>query len=463
MRPFRRRKPQPDAEPSTPGSTQRARRVLSAQSGGAEGSAPRYCGAEVVGDYVVLNWDTASGRAALGYSLAEANPTAQHLARELQRHRHEAQRRYAVVVVVRTQWGVNCPELEAVDLDPDGSTGPDYAPSWKVLAGQFGTDVPFWHDTLREPGTMLQWRPGVPPAQVSAQHVEVNAEPLTMLAAHEPDGSPAAAVCLWLAQDLWEQDTKAALQYLAYIEEEQPGGCDGLTLAAVPVPVQRRPQELLSEQVRRAGWAQVTERRDVLAYQAAEQCVANDHGRDWLAGAVVALSPSRCATAAEFTDRLKEVATDQPPTVLEHRLLVSQGNHVRGVLLHDPKTGLPAMRVSGVGRAELYTLAPQRLPTAALLAEVVLSHFVVWIRTEDGKLWLAPHLGTNGLNWGYGGSGPYTLALLLEQLMRDITTPALDHLTVEPNPGLLELTCTAPRNEVTAFTRTQLEQALRGV
>jgi hypothetical protein len=54
------------------------------------------------------------------------------------------------------------------------------------------------------------------------------------------------------------------------------------------------------------------------------------------------------------------------------------------------------------------------------LASIDLSDNTVWIRTEDGGLWIAPEHPNAGLNWGYKGGGPMALAKLLDHLIDDI-------------------------------------------
>ena len=57
----------------------------------------------------------------------------------------------------------------------------------------------------------------------------------------------------------------------------------------------------------------------------------------------------------------------------------------------------------------------------------------MWIRTADGNLWLAPEQAGTGLSWGYNGSGPLALAILLG----DINAAAPRGYRYPQSPGLL--------------------------
>ncbi|MGH3480390.1 MAG: hypothetical protein ACRDQD_26590, partial [Nocardioidaceae bacterium] len=79
----------------------------------------------------------------------------------------------------------------------------------------------------------------------------------------------------------------------------------------------------------------------------------------------------------------------------------------------------------------------------------------IWVRTEDGRLYPAPKDSYWGLNWGYPGSGPGSLALLIYRLLDDINARGADHAT-GASAGLEELTQIDWRPG-TVFTRAQLE------
>ncbi|MGH3172127.1 MAG: hypothetical protein ACRDN0_40510, partial [Trebonia sp.] len=125
-------------------------------------------------------------------------------------------------------------------------------------------------------------------------------------------------------------------------------------------------------------------------------------------------------------------------------------------ILTDPETDAPVIRKEG---GTLLAAAPHRLPTTSPLMELILD-YPIWIRTEDGTLYLAPQHHYFGIGWGYGGSGPGSLALLIDRLLDDIAAPAADDINGAA-PGLEELT-QVKWPQGTVLTRADLEEARRG-
>lgn len=123
----------------------------------------------------------------------------------------------------------------------------------------------------------------------------------------------------------------------------------------------------------------------------------------------------------------------------------------------DPVSGAPVVRKSD---GTLTVAVPQRLSGEnGKLIEVILDE-PIWVRTENGVLQVAPQHYYYGINWGYGGSGPGSLALLIHRLLDDITAPAADTIIGAPD-GLDELTQLAwPLEQV--LTRETLEAARQG-
>jgi hypothetical protein len=207
--------------------------------------------------------------------------------------------------------------------------------------------------------------------------------------------------------------------------------------------------------VLRAGWAQIVERRDVLAAAAARAARDWDGGKAWPVGRPAQFDPASCAAATEWTARLHPAAAGQPPTVLERHLLEHVSEVDVGELLYDDASGCPALRrTDHLGKVTVYACVPQRISTVAPLSEVILSGATVWVRTGDGGLWLAPSMPGRGLSWGYGGGGPAALAALLDRLLDDITGPPVAY--EDPPPGLASLIRDTPREGTTTYTRAQL-------
>jgi hypothetical protein len=102
---------------------------------------------------------------------------------------------------------------------------------------------------------------------------------------------------------------------------------------------------------------------------------------------------------------------------------------------------------------------PQRLPTTSPMAELILDR-PVWVRTEDGKVYPAPQDAYYGTSWGYAGSGPAALALMIHRLLDDITAQAADD--IGGAPPTLELLTQVDLPEGTVLTREQLEAAREG-
>jgi len=298
----------------------------------------KFTGTRTVGDYVVLEWDTAFGTVGWAHSLKSANLDARRLAAavygQFWDHMHTV---YTALVLPLA--AVNrdmAPRLSAIDLYPDCGLSKSYNVTWRQLAAILGTRAPWFPPTLRDLDTISAWKPGDPPAIIPANRLELPTRALIELAADEPEGSPAAAVCLWLARHIRRQDAEATEQYISEIQAataDPDNDCAYVHIAAVPAPLLRPEDNEPDEIVRRAGWTQIVERRDVLAAAAAQIVQAWDGGEDWPAGETAQFHPDSCPAAAEWTARLRPALADQPPTVLERQLLENVGSIDRGELL----------------------------------------------------------------------------------------------------------------------------------
>jgi len=92
------------------------------------------------------------------------------------------------------------PELEAIDLHVDSRVSDPYEVTWRQLAAVLGVPAPWFHPTLRDRDTIAMWKPGIPPAIIPANHIELPTRALIELAADEPDGSPPRLyACGWPA------------------------------------------------------------------------------------------------------------------------------------------------------------------------------------------------------------------------------------------------------------------------
>jgi hypothetical protein len=285
---------------------------------------------------------------------------------------------YAALVLPQTAVNLHlAPSLDAIDLYPDCRLSESYEVSWRQLAAVLGTRPPWFHPALRDQETISNWNPGDPPAIVPANHVELPTRALAELAADEPDGSPAAAVCLWLARHLRRRDTEEAQQSIDEIRAaaaDPDNDCAYVHIAATPALLLRPEDDELDEVVRRAGWAQIVERRDVLAAAAAEAVLRWDGGKAWPVGETARFDPASCPAAAEWTARLRPAPAGQPPTVLERQLLANVSSADRGELLYDDASGCPAVRrTDHLGTITVYACVPQRISTVAPLSEVTLS------------------------------------------------------------------------------------------
>src|ERR1035441_5262144 len=416
----------------------------------------RFRGARTVGGYVILDWVTAYGTVGWAHSLRSGNPAARRLGQAVYEHfwdhMHEV---YAALVLPRAAVNLDlAPRLDAIDLYSDSRLSDSYEVTWQQLAAVLGTRPPWVHPALRDPGTI-----------VPANHAEHPVRALIELAADEPDGSPAAAVCLWLARQLRRQDTETAQQDIREIRAaaaDPASDCAYVHIAATPAPLLRPDSAEPGEMTRRAGWAQITERRDVLAAAAAEAVQRWDGGEAWPVGEIAEFDPASCPAAAEWAGRLRPAPAGQPPTVLERQLLENLRGPDRGELLHDDASGCSAVRrTSHTGEVTVYACVPQRISTLAPLSEVTLSGETVWIRTSDGGLWIAPSLPGHGLSWGYSGGGPHALTALLDRLLDDITSPPIAVYPDIPS-GLESLIEATPQDGTTTYNRSQLLAARAG-
>ncbi|MFD9863427.1 hypothetical protein [Streptomyces alboflavus] len=414
--------------------------------------------AEFTDGYAILRWQTPRGALGLAHSLIDGNATCTAVVSALRRrHEERLADRYACVVVAQSSTQVtvsdpHVPQLFAYDL----ATVQQYETTWRQLGAVLGQRAPYFFAALRDRDAIAAWRPGAPPAQVPACHATTPVSALAELAAGEPEGSPAAAVCWHLAREVRRRDHTSVTAQIADLRKNIAEHGDGahLVLGAVPAELRHPNPAEPPEVVRRAGWLAITERRDVLAHRAADFAQRWDGGQDWHTGAPVSARPSSCPTAREWATRLQAADRDLYPSVLEQMLLGTSPDASPKDVLTDPVTGIPAVR-SGSER-EITTFALQRLPTNSPLGALTVSSHTVWIRTLDDTLWFAPERPGYGVSWGYPGTGCHALAELLVALLNDISAPAMTPGAPEAPRGLLELLASTPQDGSTTYTRDQL-------
>jgi hypothetical protein len=361
----------------------------------------------------VLSWDIPVGRLALLY------PTTYHVgtwAKRLRRLIPQAD----VVVVVRGDYSIYGPRLEAVDADNPERV---YEPDWTDLARTIGMPAPWWPPAMRSAEDMLRWRPGSPAIQTQAA-ADTDMTPLLRLAADQPEGSSIQRALLHTARTMLQAAASSARGELEILEKLPHR--DAIAVAATPLPPP--PLDDVPEVVRRDGWAAVLERTDDLAGQCVQAALMWDGGRDFPFARTVLVQPAD-PVSAEWA------ATLVPsPWTVAYRAL-DLGRDKPADTLRDPLTGLPAARMdTGLIRAGV----PRMLPATTPLAQVLLRGEVAWIRTQDGTLFITPQPVQFGWSWGYEGTGPRILVRLLELLLDDITAPANRILDKkEVNAGLL--------------------------
>jgi hypothetical protein len=270
--------------------------------------------------------------------------------------------------------------------------------------------------------------------------------PPLRLAAAVDQGSPAHRTLLNLAQTWQSRATRDAEQDLAIVEDHVNPATT--VIAARPLPGPEVELEDLEESVRRAGWLEVLGRDDYLAAVCARQQMMWDGGSSFPSS-----NPERIDSSNVYAQEWARRLVPAPRTAAVEVLDPAQSaTHV----LLDPETDAAAIRDED---GNLDAAVPQRLPATSPLGEVILDD-PIWVRTQDGTLYLAPKHHYYGLSWGYSGSGPGALAVLCTRLLSDINAPAADDINGAP-PGLQTL-LEHKWPKGTVLTRALLEAARDG-
>jgi hypothetical protein len=307
----------------------------------------------------------------------------------------------------------------------------EYPTIWAALARVLGAAVPYWPATLRQRDLIHAWQPGAEPVTALARS-SIDSGPLLQLAATYPHGDNRALVLTNLAQKINHdayRGAEFAVQRLTETELVEP---EHLAIAAVPLEVPDADRDDISPVARRAAWRDIQARTDRLATTVMRLYSFVDGGSDLAAGSAYQINPGESPWALHWADRLQPCAR-----TAAHNMLHDDPD---SEALIDPETDAAVVRKhNGI----LVAAIPQRLPARAPLKELIL-HGPIWVRTADDTLWPAPRDSYFGLSWGYDGSGPGALALLIDHLLDDITSLGPADVNGAP-PGLERLTATRLR------------------
>ncbi|MFI5770930.1 hypothetical protein ACIA74_20685 [Streptomyces sp. NPDC051658] len=362
-------------------------------------------GTDVHAEYFAGRWDTQEGVIAVVFP-CEGMPDGRSL---LDLHTDTAS-----LVVVGHVYGFDGPELEAVDRKRPELV---YHPSWAELAAHLGGPAPWWPSALRREAHLTAWQPGDAPVPVEVVTFP-SWEPLHALARQEPEGSPVRRACFTIGHRIRSGAAENALWEMENLQSWSGGPEVSMVYPAVPDTADPGPGELATDDVVGAGLAELCGRTDDLAVECLEQVSGWSGAEDLPYGGTFDVTRTDLTrAAAEWINRLRAV----PPTAL-HRVW-EEAYHTVGTFV-DPVTGSPVVAVKGKflfrGCHEITYIgrAPKRLPAGSVLKEVVLDD-PVWVRTDDGVLYPAPAMDAPGLSWGYGGSGPRTLAQCVGRLLDD--------------------------------------------
>jgi hypothetical protein len=334
-----------------------------------------------------------------------------------------------VLVKVDPNFGLDGPTAKAVNRTKSDRR---YDLPWRDLARVLGQPMPYWPHALRDPDLISGWAPGSPPVEAPARP-ELDINPLLRMASMFEPGHPTHRTLLNLAMVAQQRPAWDAANDLHILGEALGRYPDvpapTTTVAAVPLVINDAEVDTsdVDETSRRIGLLELLHRCDTLSRACVQQIVDWDGGRTFPFCGIEDVQTGT-AHGMEWAARLEPL---ERPTAA----FIIFGEETRGEPLVDPVTGAPAIR-----RADgtIRTVTTQRLPTTSALSEVVIDD-PIWVRAADGSLYLAPRAPSTGLSWGYGGSGPVTLAQLIDRLLDDITTNP-SSLRGEPQHGLRDVT-----------------------
>ncbi|MCA2216905.1 hypothetical protein [Jidongwangia harbinensis] len=351
-----------------------------------------------------------------------------------------------VVVKVNADFGHDGPAIDAYPLaDPEKV---DTFVRCSDLARVLGQPIPYWPLTLRDRTLLARWQPGTEPVTTLALSDVDAAVLLRMAALYEADEA-ASQTLVHLVRVAQHRNTESAKRFLEILS--RCAAPDAVTVAAYPVDVPEAEREDLDSTVRRAGWIDILRRTDAFADLCVVEMMNWDGGEDSPFGNSEQIRLDR-PHGAEWARRLEPIGR-----TAAHRLLGDPSEFVE--TLEDPLTGAPAVRKRDRDGDYIETASLQRLPTTSPFAELILD-YPIWIRTADGVLFPAPQGSYYGIRWGYSGSGPGSLALMIHELLDDITAHGPEGVS-GASEGLERLT-QLKFAQGTVLRRDQLEAARRG-
>ncbi|RKT70018.1 hypothetical protein DFJ66_3259 [Saccharothrix variisporea] len=401
-----------------------------------------YSGATTQEHYVAQIWIAEAGTLCVVWPLpGKMQPTAVTVAAELP----EAD----ALVRIAPDFGRDGPTVGTAQPGEAPPTWADFEALWNDLSRVLGQPAPYWPYSLRIPRLIENWAPQQTTTVYPAAP-DLDIVPLLKLALALPAGSAEQRAVQHLATVAQHRATESAVQNLELVDELQRKRKSCFTrttaVAARPLPFPE-PGEMEAGVLRR-GWQKILERTDQLAADCVRLAAMWDGGAHFPYASVERVNPAT-RYGAEWASRLRAPA--------ERAAVYESLGRGGGDALIDPVSGAPVVREPD---GSLFVAVPQRLnASGGQLTEVVLDE-PVWIRTEDGSIQPAPRDHYWGLSWGYSGSGPGSLALLIHRLLDDITAPAADSAMGAPL-GLDELTeLKWPRESV--LTRELLESARSG-
>jgi len=342
-------------------------------------------------------------------------------------------------------WGPGVRSLNRARPDEDDSL------SWPDLAEILGQPMPYWPLLLRDPDLIERWQPGTP-AVTAPAHPDLDPVPLLRMAAMFDPEHATHRTLMNLVRVDQKRATRSAQQDLKIAADCTQRWTDRhskpiTVTAAKPLVIGDLDADAadIDSSTRRIGWLELLPRTDTLSWECVRQVLAWDGGRFFPFSSPEEVDPDS-PPGREWIARLE-------PAKIRTAEFAPINRDGAGDALVDPMTDAPAVRLPG-GR--VVTSVPQRLPTTSDLAEIILDH-PVWVRTVDGTLYLAPKHHYFGLSWGYSGTGPGVLALLINRLLTDITAEPADGAK-GAGTGLADLTQLKwPRG--TILTRDLLEAA----